>query len=380
MMYNFYATTNIGLEDISAYEIGKVLGRNVKPGHGIIEFKGSLEDIVKVNLSGRTIHKLILLLEKSHFYTLNDIYNIAKNLDYTWCISKDQTFAVRTERIGKHNFTSIDVSSIVGKAIIDSYMSAKRIRLKVNLSNPDVEIFCRVRFNEFYIGVNTTGESMHKRNYRVYNHPAALRTTIAASMILMSNWRRDKILMDPMCGGGTIPIEAALMARNMPPGIFRRHYSFYKLKFMNDIPIKTIINELQSNLNNNIYPIYAGDISNKHIEGAKRNAKSADVLDTIKFMICDAMKLEEYGIAPDFVIVNPPYGLRLSRYEYVDKRLYPNFLKALKKVASGGVLVIISNRYKRLSELFKELGYEILEEKFVMHGNLPGKIFKCRIP
>lgn len=209
MKNSFIATTNQGLEDIVAEEINESFQIKAYPGIGLVKFEGEFDLIYKVNLKCRTIHKLILLLHETKFKDLNDLYKEVKSIDFSEYIKRDHSFAVRTERIGLHNFTSIDASAIIGKAIIDSYKEIKGIRLKVNLDNPDIEFYCRIKHNEFLIGINTTGESLHKRGYRVYNHPASLKTTLACSMIKISEWKGREILLDPMCGGGTIPIETA---------------------------------------------------------------------------------------------------------------------------------------------------------------------------
>jgi len=379
-VYEYYATTNIGLESIAANELNKILSINVEPLVGIIKFEGSLDLIYKVNLLSRTVHKVILLMGETEFDEIYDIYKFARYLDYTNYIERGQSFAVRVERIGAHPFNSMQVAERVGQAIIESFMSDTGHRLKVNLDNPDVEIFCRVRENHVIIGINTTGESLHKRGYRVYDHPAALNTTIAASMIYISDWKYNQTLLDPMCGGGTLPIEAALLAREVPIGIFREQksisFAFKKLKFLDMNKYKALLEKYLSGSNNNTYSIYGIDISSKHLYGAMKNATHAGVIDTIKFIKGDARKLEKtITFTPDVVVVNPPYGKRSSNPKHI-KRLYPEFLKSLRNVMKEGIIVAITAAPNIFKNKALKNGFIIINEYKTKHGNLPVKIIK----
>ncbi len=318
-MYEYYATTNIGLESITTNELYNILSIKAEPLTGIIRFSGPLDLIYKVNLLSRTVHKVILLIGETEFNEIFEIYRFARYLSYTNYIERGQSFAVRVERIGTHQFNSIQVAERVGQAVIESFMDETGHRLKVNLDYPDVEIFCRVKENHVILGINTTGESLHKRGYRVYDHPAALSTTIAASMIYISEWKHNQVFLDPMCGGGTLPIEAALIARAIPIGTLNKYES--------------LLTEYVNKSNHNMYNIYGIDISSRHLYGAMKNAESANVIDTIKFIKGDARKLESIiTFTPDVVLVNPPYGKRSSNPQHI-KKLYPELkMKRLKMV------------------------------------------------
>lgn len=382
-MYEYYATTNIGLESIAANELNKILSIDVEPLIGTIRFKGSLDLIYKVNLLSRTLHKLILLIGETEFNEIYDIYKFARYLNYTNYIERGQSFAVRVERIGTHPFNSMQIAERVGQAVIESFMDETGHRLKVNLDYPDVEIFCRVKENHLIIGVNTTGESLHKRGYRVYDHPAALSTTIAASMIYISNWKYDQILLDPMCGGGTLPIEAALLAREIPIGIFREQkgigFAFKKLKFLDMNKYKNLLDEYLSKSNNNTYNIYGIDISSRHLYGAMKNATSAGVIDTIKFIKGDARKLENIiTFTPNIIVVNPPYGKRSSNPKHI-KRLYPEFLKSLRNIMKEGIVVAITAAPNIFKDEALKNGFTIINEYKTKHGDLPVKIIKLTL-
>jgi len=378
----FFATTIIGLEDIAAKEVENLLGGKVERDVGRIIFEGQVSDIYILNLKARTINKIFIQLCRSKFANLEDIYKLAKNLDYQWIINPEQSFAVRTQRLGTHNFTSMDVSRVVGQAIIDSYISATGKILKVNLDAPDIEVYCLVRDDEFLMGVNTTGPSLHKRYYRVYNHPAALKPTIASAMLRIGRYSPEKFMLDPMCGGATIPIEAALEAKRVPPGKWRSDFAFFNLKICSLEEFKRVRTEALAEENKGLessVAIYAMEKFIKHLHGGIENAKKAGVYETIQFIIGDATRAADYpDVDFDLVVVNPPYGLRSNPKEGV-RRLYEDFLKTLKAKFRDATLVLITAASKRFKETAENIGVAVVDERRIWHGELLTSIFTCKV-
>lgn len=371
----WFATVDEGLEDIAAKEVRNLLRIEPKPGIGRIFFKfNDFTPMYLLNFSSRTINKLYLLLEKDEVNTIEEIYKIAKSINYREFIGSNQSFAIRAERIGKHDFSSMDIGRIVGKAVIDFYMESAGVKLKANLESPDVEILAFLRFNEILIGINTTGEGLHKRRYRVYDHPAALKTTIASSMLMLMEYNGEALL-DPMCGGGTIPIEAAHIARNYPISMFREDYAFKKLIFYNKMDEEEISSMLKSKVNYDNYEIYSMDLSEKHIKGAIKNAESAKVLDTIKFIIGDALNKNSYGnINPKTIITNPPYGIRSWNIKKVEE-LYKKLLKNLVDLYHGVKLAVITSSIEQFTRAVQFAEAKILHKRLIKHGNLPAGVF-----
>ncbi|MFU8653554.1 tRNA (guanine(6)-N2)-methyltransferase [Methanotorris formicicus] len=377
MKLKYYATLPPGLEKISSDEIEELGGRifRTKESKGRIFFEGDLELIPKVNYLSRTIERIMILLnfEKFDGISLDDIYKSVYEIDWSEWIKEEQSFAIRPLRVGKHNFTSVDVGKVAGQAVIDAYKNAKNIGLKVNLDNPDVIIRVDVILNELIIGIDTTGdEGLHKRGYRAYNHPAHLNASIASALVKLSNWKDDGILLDPMCGSGTILIEGAMIKRNIPPGKFRDDFAFIKL-FGRDIleGIKSQIVE-----NEKILKLYGIEKFKKHIEGAVKNAENVGVADTINFIEGDATELEKIGLKEvDVVITNPPYGIRIGGKRMV-RNLYNNFLNSLKKIAyNQSRIVIITAEDKILRNAAINNNYKIKEEFKVMYGGLDTIVF-----
>jgi len=378
MKCDFLATVNIGLEKIASKEITSILNTEVFQGIGSISFFHDLDATYILNIFSKTINKLILVIIRSYFENLQDIYKISKFPSYTDYIDESQSFAVRVERIGKHDFTSIEAAERIGKGIIDSYLEEKKIRLKVNLDHPDVEFFSRIIGNEIIIGINTTGISLHKRGYRIFNHPSALSPTIAASMVYISQLDEGEILVDPMCGGGTIPIEASLIKRKIPLFIFRERrnirYAFESLKFFDKKRYEEIKCKAIEDIKENNCKFIASDLSKRFLNGAILNSVNASVSSDIDFFRADARNIDRTIKEVNKVILNPPYGKRSADYEYV-KELYRDFLYALSKMNIDSA-VIITAAPNILRKYIEANGFRIDEEIKTIHGGLMTKIFK----
>jgi len=379
-MPRFFATTNRGLEDVAASEVRSLLKCRPQQDVAKIFFDAELEAIYRLNLQARTLHRVLILLCRGRFRDLDDIYRMARGVDYSGLVSPEQSFAVRAERHGVHPFTSMDVAAKVGQAIIDSYRSERRVRLKVNLKMPDVEFLCLVRDDEFLLGLNTTGESLHKRHYRVYDHPAALKTTIAAAMLRLCGWEPRSSLLDPMCGGGTIPIEAALIARGVPPGVYRTDdFALLRLKFLDSEAFWELRRRLLEHVKHDErFPIHGIEKYKEFLRGAIRNAWSAGVRDTVSLKLGDATQLNRHvDFSPDFVVANPPYGIRMRRRSLLN--FYRRWLRSLREVAEGCTLLVITAASRRFAEALRSLDVEVCWRRVVYHGNVRATLFLCRL-
>lgn len=217
-----------------------------------------------------------------------------------------------------------------------------------------------------YISIDTTGyDALHKRGYRVYDHPAALNAALASAMLLESGWSEDKSLLDPFAGGGTIPIEAALYARRIPWFRFRS-FLFEKSGIVPKDVTERVRGDLLAEVTEG-KKINAKGIEKfeKHVKGAWKNARSAGVADTVVFEKGDATRLGEYG---DVVVTNPPYGNRIANPRVVYD-LYHDFAERAADVGIPTVTTITS-RWKWMEDALREVGYRIEKSKFVLYGKL----------
>ncbi len=368
----FYATLSPGLEEVAAREIEELGGRvtEVRRGRGRVFFEGDLKLMARLNYTARTLERIMVLLTVERFERLDDVYRIVRSLDFSW-IKPDQSFAIRPLRVGEHDFTSLDVGRVAGQAVIDSYLDSKGVRLRVDLDNPDVIIRVDVIFDEVYVGIDTTGdEALHRRGYRVYDHPAPLNPTIASSLIMLSGWNSDRSLLDPMCGSGTILIEAAMIGRNIPPQKFRREKFLFVNVFGEELleEVRAEAEALESNVRMKLVGI---ERFRKHILGGITNARAACVYDTLDFVQADATRLCLKEV--DVVVTNPPYGLRIARKGAIED-LYCGFLSSARDVVEERVVVITAEDaiFRRCA---LDNGYGIEDEFWVKYGGLDTRVF-----
>ncbi|RLF80911.1 class I SAM-dependent RNA methyltransferase, partial [Thermococci archaeon] len=236
--------------------------------------------------------------------------------------------AVRGFRKGEHEFTSIDIAKTVGSAIYDKL--SKLGTPRVNLDHPTVIFRAEIINNVFFLGIDTTGDSsLHKRPWRVYDHPAHLKASIANAMIELAGLDGGSIV-DPMCGSGTILIELALR------GYEGRITGIEKYK--------------------------------KHLKGAKMNALAAGVIDRIKFIHGDATKLSQYLKSVDFTISNLPYGLKIGRKSTIPE-LYMKFFAELSEVLEKRG-VFITTEKKAIEKALDENGFKVIHHRLIGHGGL----------
>ncbi|MBC7100968.1 MAG: class I SAM-dependent RNA methyltransferase [Methanobacteriales archaeon] len=348
-----YATTHKGLERITAEEMQELGGKIEKYGNGRVYFKCDEKLIKKLNYHARTCERIIVLLKSAKVTQLEDIYKEVKDIDFSF-IRPSESFAVRSKRVGVHDFNSMDIARVAGDAIIKSYQSSRKKRLKVNLDSPDNIIRVELIHDLLLVGVDTTGDKgLHRRGYRVYQHPAPLNPTIAAALLRISNWRPEKILVDPMCGSGTILVEAALMGSNIPPGRIREGG---KLTFNHKLKIIGI------------------EKFRKHVKGCQETLSRLGI-DFIKVIQGDAEHLDKYVQEADLIVTNPPYGIRVGRKSII-KKLYHNLLRTAKNILTeNGSITLLTPQEKILKSTATKLDYKWTETPIV-YGNLPVKIFK----
>lgn len=358
----FLATCDPGLEEIAIQEVFELTRNKAEIHHkGAIVFEGEEEDIFTLNYFSRSINRILILLEEFEFQDLKDIYRKIKAIDFSSLIYPTQTFAIRAERFGTHNFTSLDVAREAGQAVIDSYLESKNHRLKVNLKKPNITIRVEVRENKFFVGLDTTGEeSLHKRWYRKFSSKAPLKSTIAYAMIKIAELKREESMIDPFCGCGTIPIEAFLYLNNIPPNQ-HRSFDFVKFFFLDRSKFFEVIEKARKNERKNGLKIFGSDIKKSEIEKAIKNAEIARV--KINFFQGDATKIE---LNYDKIIADLPFGIRTERKNL--KETYQGFFDNLKNYDWKKVVFITASEH-----LLPSL--EISKSYEVEYGDLKAKIF-----
>jgi putative N6-adenine-specific DNA methylase len=309
---NFIATATFGLEAVVKRELSRMDFKITSGSDGRVDFCGNFSDMARANIGLRAADRVLLVVGEFEARTFDELFEQTKALPWEDFISADGIFPVDGKSIKSALFSVPDCQAIVKKAVVE------RLKTKYKLdwfpeTGPVYRIQVALLKDKATLTIDTTGAGLHKRGYRAITSKAPIRETLAAGMVDLSYWRPGRILLDPMCGSGTIPIEAALIAKNQAPGLSRNFVS-------EDWPQidKNIWEEVRVGATALGRPspettplIYASDIDPKLVAQAKNNAEKAGVADLISFSAADIANVElpgEYGV----IITNPPYGQRLG--------------------------------------------------------------------
>jgi len=338
MPEKYLIRTSPGLEDLLVQECREIMGYCdlVHEGKGwvLVESTGRPETYIdNARLPTKMTH---ILFYKSYTsekeISLNQIYKDIKETSWEDYFLEKTTFAVRTERYGNHSFTSPEIANIAGKAVIE-YFDKRKTRVSVHLGAPNIVVDVFLYKNLLAVGISLTGDySIHRRWYRVEEHTASLKPNIAFAMIILSGMRDGEVLLDPVCGGATIPIEAL---------------TFFETS-------KAICN----------------DKIKKNLAIGIKNSIAAGVDTRITFLNKDVSELKSMKLDFQLIVANPPYGLRLGRPIVARKTLKNIFELFSRQDHTDSRLTIVYPNKKTIIELGEKFSLEKYCERWVMHGNL----------
>lgn len=370
----FFATTGSGIEDIAASEVSELLGREARADVGKVIFQGGPIDAALLNYASRSLHRVFITLLRAEAASLEEIERRAGEVDYSGYIEPTQSFAVRAERHGRQPFTSPQIAAAVGRAVIESYMESRSVRLRVNLDEPDIELYALLRDSELLLGLNTTGRSLHERFYRAWHHRAAIQPTLAYAMLRLGGWRDWEALLDPFCGGATIPIEAGLMARKIAPGLRRSDAAMRRVKIFDDEELDELAERLRASEDlERPLRITAADLSPRALEGARMNIEAAGLSGSIRLIQADAAHIHELlDEEPSLIVTNPPFGVRMGIRD--PEKFYSEALRGLAKAAPSAKIVLIATKSSLMKRCLERSGWGVTHERRVIYGTLTSSI------
>lgn len=310
------ATTNMGLEAVTKRELQDLGYKDLEVSDGKIKISCQLKDIAILNLRLRTAERVLLLIDSFRAETFEELFDKVFEIRWWDYIAEEDQFIIQGRSRKSKLFSISDCQRITEKAIIEKLKmkykvswfekSGSRVKIEVSLLNDIAEIT-----------MDTSGDGLHKRGYREVNYKAPLSETIAASLVKLTFWNKDRILADPFCGSGTIPIEAAMIEKNIAPGLMR-DFDFVNFKFFDEEIFKEEKKKCYSEIKyDEKLEILASDVSHKAIQIARANAEILGLDEDISFFQKDIRDLDlpdDYGI----IITNPPYGERIGK-EDVDE-------------------------------------------------------------
>ncbi|MCT7796351.1 MAG: class I SAM-dependent RNA methyltransferase [Lactobacillus iners] len=307
--YDLYATMGTGFEAVVAKELQN-LGYNTTTENGRVFFKGDIEDIIKTNINLRTADRIKILLKEFKALDFETLYDQIFNYDWAQLLPVDAKFPVSGRSVKSKLHSEPDIQSIVKKAIVDKMTQQYHRRGFLPETGNLYHLDIYTNKDIARISLDTTGASLFKRGYRVEHGGAPLKENFAAGLLKLTPYNGTHPLIDPFTGSGTLAIEAALIARNIAPGLWR-NFAFNNFDWVDNNLYKQEIENAKSKISKNHAPIIASDIDQSILEIAKVNANNAGVLDDIRFKQV-AIKDFATDLTNGMIIANPPYGQRLK--------------------------------------------------------------------
>ena len=357
------AKTLAELEDVLAEELIALGADNVEIGTRMVSFTGDKALMYKTNVHCRTALRILKPFYSFKAESADEVYEAVKSFNWDDYLTLDTTFSIDAV-VFSHIFThSKFVAYKVKDAIADWFNEKYEKRPSVSVSNPDIMLHIHVAHNKCTLSLDSSGESLHKRGYRVAQGDAPLNEVLAAGMILKSGWKGECDFVDPMCGSGTLLIEAAMIALGTPPGIHRQHFAFEKWNDFDSDLFSAIYNDDATAREFN-HRIMGFDISGQMIAIAERNVKNAGLK---KYIDLEVKPFKQFSEAPSkegVLMTNPPYGERL-KVEDMDE-LYSMIGERLKHVFAGYRAYVLSYR----KESFDAIGLRHSSRYFLYNGAL----------
>ena len=360
--FEMIAKTFYGLEEVLAEEIINLGGDDVEIGRRAVFFKGDKKLMYKANLHLRTALRVLKPVKAFKAKNADEIYETLRKFNWEEYMDLKQTFTVDTVLFSDTFKNSQYLTYRVKDAIADSFNAKYGKRPSVRLVNPDIYVHLHISQDMCTLCMDSSGESLHKRGYRVDQTEAPLNEVLAAGMLLLAGWKGQTNFIDPMCGSGTLPIEAALIALNIPAGIYRQRFAFQAWKdYDADLFDELYDEDTQRPFE---HKIYGSDISRQAIAIATKNVESAGLSKYINLKAKAVQDILTTVGNEGILMTNPPYGERIKPADLMG--LYKDLGERLKHVFAGYQAWVLSYR----KECFDNIGLRHSKRVHLMNGAL----------
>lgn len=331
------ATAAMGLESVVAYEV-RELGYDVEVDNGKVVFEAPISAIPRLNLWLRAADRVKLIVGEFDANTFDELFEHTKALPWENLIREDGKFPVIGKSVKSKLYSVPDCQAIVKKAIAERLKQKYGIATKMPETGAMYKIEIAIHKDIATLTLDTSGSGLHKRGYRIGQGEAPLKETMAAALIMLTNWKPEYPLIDPFCGSGTIPIEAALIGQNIAPG-FNREFASESWTFVKPKYWEQALEEAEDNANYDQKLAIAGsDIDHNMIKIAKDNAREAGLGDLIiwkQMQVRDLSIKEENG----YIVTNPPYGKRISDNKTI-AAFYHDFGRNMSEHPSWSIYIL----------------------------------------
>ncbi len=369
--FEMIAKTFQGLETVLATELIDLGANNIQIGRRMVSFTGNKELLYRANFQLRTAIRILMPIKHFRATSADEVYEAVQEIDWTNYLTSETTFAVDSVVFSQEFRHSKFVAYKVKDAIVDQMRERTGSRPNIRVTNPDLQLHIHIAEYDCTLSLDTSGESLHRRGYRQETVEAPLNEVLAAGIIMLTGWKGECDLIDPMCGSGTIAIEAALIARGIAPGVYRKEYAFEKWPDF-DQELFDAIYEDDSREHPFDHHIYGYDINRGAVAIATTNVKAAGLSKEITIQqqdFADFRQPEEKAI----IITNPPYGERISAPDLLG--LYKMIGRKLKHEFTGCDAWVLSYR----EECFDQIGLKPSLRTPLYNGSLECELRKYQM-
>jgi putative N6-adenine-specific DNA methylase len=362
-MPEYIVKTLFGLEEVLADELRNLGALEVKIYNRAVGFSGDKRMLYKANYHLRTALKILVPLCEADISNEQDLYAFVRSISWEKYLGVNDTIAIEVAMKTDLFTHSQYIAQKIKDAIVDQFRDKYGSRPSVDLDRPTLRINAFISNRTIRLSRDSSGESLHRRGYRYQQGPAPMNEVLAAGLIKITGWNGKSPLVDFMCGSGTIPIEAAMIALNIPPGDLRGDYGFQKWKDYDPTIFNEIVNDRKNNDSSSEIYVFASDIAQECVRLAQRHAQNAGVLKSIKFTTGHFNELKSPS-SPGIILINPPYGERIVQQNL--NELYSQIGDVFKKEYPGYEAWVISAN----AEAIKRLGLRPSRKIPVYNGQL----------
>ena len=360
--FELIAKTFMGLEPVLAEELTQLGANNVQIGRRMVSFTGDKEMMYRANFQLHTAIRILKPIKHFKARSAEEVYDQVQKIKWDDILDVKKTFSVDSVVYSEEFRNSRFVTYKVKDAIVDWFREKQGTRPNISVSNPDIRLNIHIAEDNATLSLDSSGESLHRRGYRQEQVEAPLNEVLAAGMILMTGWKGECDLIDPMCGSGTIAIEAALIARNISPGVFRKEFAFEKWNDFDQDLFDMIYND-DSQEREFEHHIYGYDIDMKAVNTASLNVRAAGMSKDITIAQQDFKDFQQPA-EKSIIVMNPPYGERISTPNLLGT--YKMIGERFKKAFTGNEAWVLSYR----EECFEQIGLKPSIKIPVYNGSL----------
>lgn len=368
------AKTFQGLEEVLAKELTELGANDIQIGLRMVSFTGDLEMMYRANFCLRTAVRVLKVINEFDADDADQVYEHVKQMPWIDYMDETNTFLVDDTVYSDVFRHSKFVAYRVKDAIADYFRehTAEGQRPNVSLSDPDIRVNIHIAERRVTVSLDSSGQSLHLRGYRTGTVAAPINEVLAAGILLLAGWEGQCDLVDPFCGSGTILVEAALIAQNVWPGVFRKEFGFERWKDFDERLLQSIYDD-DSQERDFEHKIYGFDINRQAVSIAQDNVHSAGVKDCVEVAQQDFYEFEWPDHGPSLMVTNPPYGERLQSDDILE--LYDTIGQRLKKHFTGNDVWIISAH----EELFEQIGFRPSTKFALLNGKIPCELRRYHI-